>query len=537
MRAVHFLRRRQEERELIFWLSLVAYDHRDRSITNRLYLLYLIIFFSGWIFITLTLFASGGAILLVWLNPADGAQVALDLEIGVLLAWTLYALWQSLKRCPLVFSRQDAALLCQTPVPRQYVTLRWLLMPWFKNAIIFWLISIVLGFSYAETILPEFTGFERVLEYSTFGLRSLIVVVPVHLELFALTWVLGVYRLQKDHNRRWLVWLVLLVTIVFVSIFIIYSIDGSGPLGFVANSIIDILAFPLQAGFGMESLSLSLLSSCLMAMVILVILYQLSGDFNLTRAAQETQEYSTVTAMMRYGLTTEAANLQVEKRLGVGRKPARLPAPAGAGILIWKGVLQARRTFRLVTVFDWLIIFSLMLGLPLLPDIGSRALATAFWAVRIGNLSVRRLRDDLTHWPVLRQLPISYNKLILTELLPMYILLVLISEIGLVLGSLVTGDLQVRLMVLIPVLEGSIAGASAFGVIERSSSDLLMNYSAPEVGLLGTILGLILTFIPLAIETLLPGFVGIALAVLISLALGILAFKLSVRAFRDIDVA
>ncbi len=61
MQAVHWLRSRQEERELIYWLSIASYDVRDRSVNNRIYLLYLIVFFSIWIFMTLTLFASAGA--------------------------------------------------------------------------------------------------------------------------------------------------------------------------------------------------------------------------------------------------------------------------------------------------------------------------------------------------------------------------------------------------------------------------------------------------------------------------------------------
>ena len=39
MRAIHWLRSRQESRKLAYWLSLVAYDRGDRSLSNRIYLL------------------------------------------------------------------------------------------------------------------------------------------------------------------------------------------------------------------------------------------------------------------------------------------------------------------------------------------------------------------------------------------------------------------------------------------------------------------------------------------------------------------
>ena len=40
MQATHWIRSRQEESELAYWLSIVAYDRRDRSFNNRIYFLY-----------------------------------------------------------------------------------------------------------------------------------------------------------------------------------------------------------------------------------------------------------------------------------------------------------------------------------------------------------------------------------------------------------------------------------------------------------------------------------------------------------------
>jgi hypothetical protein len=37
LKALHWLRSRQEERELAYWFALVYYDHRDRSFNNRAY--------------------------------------------------------------------------------------------------------------------------------------------------------------------------------------------------------------------------------------------------------------------------------------------------------------------------------------------------------------------------------------------------------------------------------------------------------------------------------------------------------------------
>ena len=51
--AINFLRGRQEKSDLRYWLSIVNYDPEERTFSNRIYLVYLIIFFTIWIFITL----------------------------------------------------------------------------------------------------------------------------------------------------------------------------------------------------------------------------------------------------------------------------------------------------------------------------------------------------------------------------------------------------------------------------------------------------------------------------------------------------
>ena len=112
--SVNWLRSRQEISELNFWLSIVSYDPNDESLNNRIYLVYLVLFFSVWIFVTLTFFASGSAMLLSLLNAQDPGKAAV-LIIGIVLAiWNLVRLYNALRRSPVEFSEEDSYLLCQT---------------------------------------------------------------------------------------------------------------------------------------------------------------------------------------------------------------------------------------------------------------------------------------------------------------------------------------------------------------------------------------------------------------------------------------
>ena len=158
MKVVYWLRSRQEERELAYWLAIVAYEKSDHSFNNRVYLLYLILFFGVWVFVTLTFFASGGALLFKMINPEDPVQIALLVEILLLGIWSLYSTWRAVRRCPVLFSEEDGLLLSQTPIPRSNIILRWLLMPWLKSAIPFWIVAVTLGIP-SIILLESFLGF------------------------------------------------------------------------------------------------------------------------------------------------------------------------------------------------------------------------------------------------------------------------------------------------------------------------------------------------------------------------------------------
>jgi len=537
MDAVHWVRTRQEERELTYWLSIVSYDHRDHSFNNRIYLLYLIVFFSVWIFITLTFLASGGAVFLRLLNPEDPARAAIFLEVLLLGVWSVFALWQSVKRSPVVFSEQDATLICQMPLSHRQVTMRWFFMPWLKSAIPFWLVAITIGFSLAEIAMPGTMGASRLPEYAGYGIRAWIAILPVQLALFSLQWIVGVYRLQKDLERRWLVWPVLTTAIVFLAFLLFFTFGASVPFSLPWNSIAEAILFPLQSGFGHGDLFVSLLSSGLFAVVLLGILFWISDTFSLSRAAQETQEMEVLNSALRFGFTSYAENLQTQQRLGMSRAPSRLPVSAGAGMLIWKDILQSQRSFRLSALSTWFIIFGIMSGLSLLPDLSSRAVAIAVWVIMIGKVSVIRIRSDLSCWSLVRQLPIAHKKFLLFELGSAYLLSVIISLTGLAVSSIISRTPIDGLAALVPGIIAGVAGMAIFDVTRRSRSSLLLNGVVPQVGAGGILLGLIFAAVPIFIDTFLSGMIGLFLAFSSSLLLGIIAFNLAVHFYHNIDLS
>lgn len=537
MHAIHWLRSRQEEREWAYWLALVGYNPRDHSLNNRIYLVYLILFFSAWTIVTLTLFAAGGAKIITFLSAVEPARAAIFLEFLLLGFWSIYNTFQALKRSPVAFSEADAVLLCQMPVDHRFLTIRWMLMPWLKSAIPFWIVAVTLGFSLAGTALPGLLTGNDFLEYAWFGLRAWLGIIPIHLGLYALQWIAGVFRLQKDREEGWFAYL-LLAAMGILFIFLFISFAGAN-IPFLASlsKIVDLAIYPLSPGFGVGNIAFSTLASWILSNCLLGFLFWISTAFNLTRAAQETKGAELLQSARRYGFTTYAENLQTQQRLVGTRSSPRLPLPTGSSVLIWKETLQILRTFKLSSILSWVNIFLLMMLLPFIPDIFSRFFVIGIWVIQIGQVSVTRLRSDLSHWSLVRQLPISHKDFILIEICTAFLASILISGLGLILGSILFKTPLIGWIALLPGIIAGIAGMSARDVIRRSRSDLLFSETVPAVGEGGVLLGLIFALVPIIVLNQFAGIAGVIVAILLSIALGAFSMVQAVKSFHYIDAA
>lgn len=536
MKAIHWIRSRQEERELAYWLSLVSFDHHDRSINNRIYLLYLVLFFSVWIFVTLTFFASGGSVILRLLNPDNPISAAVAIEIVIVGIWNTISLRQSLKRSPVVFSEQDATLICQMPVNPRRVILRWIFMPWVKSVVPLSLLASLLGFSLAEIVFPG-AGVNRLPEYAWYGFRALLAVIPIHSGLFVLQWLAGILVMQKSHDRHYLTWF-----FVSISIFIIlFSFNLAQNLvqavQFSWNNPAILLLYPFLSGFGQGNTWVALSISIFMAGILLGILYLASGKFNLGQAAEETSSFHTMSSARQYGFNALSQQLRKKQKLGMTRSPSRLPALEGEKALIWKDLLQSQRSFELLSLSNWVAILGLMISIAILPDLSSRAFLFTIWVITVGKVSVLRLRSDLSCWAFVRQIPFSHKEFLKYDLLSSFVLAGFLSIVGLFIGSVISGNPFEILAFMIPGIIASVAGMSAADVIRRSRGDLLIDGLVADIGAGGIISGLLLAGLPYTIYALLQGLFWFSFALLLSILFGVGAFFIATKTYQKIGNA
>jgi hypothetical protein len=531
VRTAWLVRGRQMETRFAFWLAAVGYDRRDRSLQHRIYLIYALLFMSGWVFAVFTLFASSGAGLLKAYNPANPPAGAADLALKLTLVWAAFTLIQVSRRSPIVFSEDDAYLICQTPLDRRAVALTWFPADWLQRALPFWAALVTLGFSMAEIRLNGNATAGDIPMYVLTGLRALVAFLPIQMGLCAALWAFGALRLSGYGEPPWLrrsAWI------------------GAGAilLGMLPNTPWQVvfwpLSFPLVAGFGLSPWLYGSAVGLALAALGLLALWAASGGLNLSVAAQETTGQAAQQAASRLGDFDQAQALRQRERLGLGRPPTRLKAQPGLWVLPWKDAVQSIQAPGWLEILGWLEVLAVALAGALLPYWEGRALAAILWVIFLGQVATRRLREDLAHWSLVRLLPIDSSQALLADLGLSWALGLLLTWLGLIPGLTVLGSASLVLMLLVPVLTATVLLAAAYDILHRCSVSALLAGNAPTVTGRGALLGLVLAAVPLGLlwwlgRQPIPPVLDAIAVVGVSLLTAAIAWSLASSAYQEIQ--
>ena len=536
MKTAWLIRGRQMETRFAFWLAAIGYDRRDRSLQHRFYLVYALLFMTGWVFAVFTLFASSGAGLLKSYNPANPAAGAADLALKLTLAWVAFSLVRVSRRSPFVFSEDDAFLICQTPLDRRAVALTWFPADWLQGALPFWAALVTLGFSLAELRLNGNATAQDIPMYVLSGLRALTAFLPVQLGLCAALWAFGTLRLSGYGEPPWLrrsAW-------IGAGAVLLGALPAAPWPATLWRLIFWPLSYPLAAGFGLAPWVIGVTVGLALALLGLLALWAASGELNLSLAAQETTGQEAQQAASRLGDFEQARALRQRERLGLGRPPSRLKARPGLWALPWKDAVQSMQAPGWQALLGWLEVLAAALAGALLPYWEGRALAAILWVIFLGQVATRRLRDDLAHWSLLRLLPMDSSQVILADLGLSWALSLLLTWLGLIPGLPVLGAAGPVLILLAPVLTATVLLAAAYDVLHQCSVSALLAGSAPTVTGRGALLGLVLAGAPLGLlwwlgrQPIAPGLDAIVV-VGVSLLTVAIAWLLASSAYQEIQ--
>jgi hypothetical protein len=546
--AVWLVRSHQIAADLRYWLTYIGYDRRDRSLAHKVYLVYATLFFSVWGFATLSLLANwaGGVLKMLAASMPGGSgltEAAVSVLALALLGWWLFKTFKAGRASPLIFTEDDAALICQAPVSRPAVALLWLLGDWIKIGPIFWALAVTLAFALQDAALGAKVSVEFVPRYVLAGLRALTLTLFVQWGLMALAWAWGALRLERDRVRRgW--WLGPVIVAAFLAGVLVNSGNLLGSLfaGWGGRLLLP-LVFPVSAGYGLLDWSLGLLVALAWTGLGSVLLALAARNLNLGRAAQESTGRAAMEAAAQAGNAQAVADISLRSRLGVGHPPTRLPGRGATAwrSLIWKTALSWSRRGIMNLLGPILMIFATGLGVALAPDWGTRAWAAFAWLVAVEQFAAGPLVDDLRMWHLYRGLPFDARQSLMGELVVPVGAVTLLGWLALSVGGITSGlfalgSLPIWAALLVPGAALSCALAAALDVLRSSRSSRLLTGQAPMPGTTGSLIaGLALGLGVLAIQFGGGEIAGYFSGMLVLLGIGYLLLGMAAGTLSEIE--
>jgi hypothetical protein len=490
---------RRVRSQLTYWLSALGYNLRERSLSNSIYLVYFCIFWSVWAIAVFSLLgktiSSAFNFLPVYLTPD---QFAAGLGQYLLVVWLLVELRGVTRRSPLIFSQEDAYLICQTPLPRRRVTIALFLQSCLPVSFVFAAGAVLLSFALVEWNFQGEMLLFQIFKAFTNSLRALVMILPLQMALQAGLWGVGTLRLRASRPHAWLQ-LVFPLTVLF---FLTSILNPTWH-----TILMTPLRLPLESAFvgGIQAWMRagSLVVSLFLLYAGLKFLSAQSTHISLSIAAQETVSIAAMLLARRFGQYEIADVLRDRQQLDMSQpRGMTLPDRPGKNVVLWKGFLQSLRLFRFSQLLNWAGVFGLSLGMFLPADWSFQMIMGGLWAIRVGFLATQRLRSDLSRWWLLRSLPLHPLGLLLAEIIPSWVLYTLIGFLALALAHLPAYGIGAA--ILLPLLTASAALAAGYDILQRSNARLLLtpgvgSENVPQQDFWGIVRGLVSVLIPLAI--------------------------------------
>lgn len=513
-RAVWLVRSRILRSDLGFWLIILGYDPKSGKITNKIYLVYALIFFTLWVFMVLTLLADVAAQVLAALPFGSAPSAAVGAAALALLALFLIEFFIAAKSSPFSFSEEDAALLCQTPVDRRPVALVWFMDAWVRLGLGVWAGAVVIAYALLQAQSPRPLTPGDLPAYLLAGARMFITAVPLYLATKALAWAAGAWRLRGRRQRAYLRWIS-----PALGLFLAGALWAAGPRSLF--TWLAPLVYPLQSGLGLAPWAGGLLLAAAGGGLALAVLWAASRDMSLARAAQETHNRQAIQAAAFTMQTDLLEELTQRQRLRGERQPSRIPGKEGPAAALWKSAVQASRRFSLGSFFSWLAMVSLPLAFLLLPDWGARSWSAAMWLMLAGSQMVGPLRRELTRWWLIRQMPFRSEERVGALLVLPAARLWLAGLAALVIAALIGARPPLTGVWLYMIAIPSVGLAVSVDVLRQCRTQDLLAGRVPQVGATALLLSLLAVAFTGGFAWLLTGLLGLPAAA----AFPLLAFE------------
>ncbi len=445
VQALVWLRWRQFKDTAVYWLRVLGYRPQDASLSQNLYVLYLILIGLFWVYTVGTFIFETAANIGKLLAPATSADLLIGF-IWLTLIVQVYVMVNALQSTPLKLSFADMAYVAGAPISRAAPVIVGFVRQVAIRLFLLDLPVVIFGVLVGRSLMPN--------DYGPAALRLVAAVIPLIIFTWAIGWMVGLSRLISPRLGRlrylWFLPLVLLPIAYFVPDLLLWP--GKIAVLVMMNQA-PIWALPLFIGLA----ALGTASTFL-----------LGERINMIHAVDESILYARIQALglLAWRMIDVQARIRMQSRQ-VTRKPfLRLPETQGTSIFVARAALSyIRHPTMILTSLGWgvaMTYFGVEIIVRQLPfQIWILWVIVAGIAPPFGLLHV--FRSDQEE-PFLRQfLPVDGLQLLLADiLLPLIALIVGGLAVWITYG--VDPDLLIMGVMFIPVLGLMVALSGAVAV-------------------------------------------------------------------------
>jgi hypothetical protein len=430
------LRFKQAKSKLRFWLTAIGYDTSDHSATNRLYLIYLVVFFSIWGLMVVALLSSVVAQYLFVKDSASFYLQAGSINLLIFLIWFAATAYTYLSHSPMLFSEEDALQICQTPLNRHVITSVEFLFDWPFKLVPFLFVGTVLSLSALDANLIGSFDKSMFGKYFWSFVRVVIVLTPFHFSLYCILWATGLARLQG--KQRFAV--PILIGASGLSAIGIFS--SLAPMQTTIRDLINIsflwpIAFPVMAAFGAKNWLLGTMLSLLYSALSFFLLNKVGKTLNLADVNQASIYDRKRLLLLQAGHTHASIELAKQRYLGEERQPTTFTKKGGIALLIQKDFIQAFRYMTAQDLLGWLFIPLLFYFLIQFANQTTLWLILVYLIPAIAQKAIMRVSDDLKCWWMFHSLPLEPETILIGNLTGSYLLILFLLSISFWLNVLI----------------------------------------------------------------------------------------------------
>jgi hypothetical protein len=414
IQALFWLRRRQFQDTAIYWLRVLGYRSQDASLSQNLYVLYLVLIGLFWLYTVGAFAYDAAAGLGRFLEPMAAGELLVGFTWVVLLV-QIYVMVNALQSTPLKLTFADMAYVAGAPIRRIAPVIVGFIRQVGIRLVVLNLPVIVFGLIVGRSLLPQ--------DFGAACLRLVAAVIPLIILTWAVGWVVGLSRLISPRLGRlrylWFLPLILLVIAYFFPDAVLWP--GRIAALFMLNEA-PLWALPLLI---------------VLAVLGVGVTFYLGDRINMIQAVDESLLYARINALglLAWRMIDVQARIRMRER-SASRKPFwSLPRAYGTSTFVTRAVLSyVRHPFMLLACLAW---GALMTAFGV--EIISRQLPAQVWILWVVAVGIA------PPFGLLHVFRSDAEELFLRQFLPVDGLQLLLADILLPLGAMIIGGLVVWL--------------------------------------------------------------------------------------------